>query len=372
MIKILQVVGNLRIGGAETVAINILRFIDKGRYEVHYLVYGDEISYFEKEVVEIGGKVIHVPYESNIYRYKEMLYKLNNTYGPYSIIHSHMMFHNGIVLYAAKKIGIPGRISHSHSTNDGAVKDNFLQRIVRRVYVNISRNLIVRNSTSYIGCGQAAGNFLYGRKLFERKGVIVRNGIDIKKYAFNQSVRQILRNKYQLLDDVRVFGCIGHFDTVKNHKFIINVFDDVCKCGENFRLFLLGDGKLRPDIEAMVQTKHLSEKVIFTGNVTNVHEWLQAMDYLLMPSLYEGVPLTLIEAQASGLKCLVSSNVSQESAITDCVEFIPLNNVQKWIDRMCDISNYKRQSKTEEICQSGYSVADRMRDVYDVYKIYDA
>lgn len=367
MIKILQVVGNLRIGGAETVAMNILRYIDKNKYEVHYLVYSEKISEFEEEVKELGGKVIHVPYTSNIFRYIQMLHRLNKEYGPYSIIHSHMMFHNGIVLSAAKILGITGRISHSHSTNEGGKTNNIFQYLIRKIYVKFSRNLIVHNSTTYIGCGLAAGNFLYGKKLFAKEGKYIRNGIDINRYIFDQSIRQKLREKYGLSDNIRAFACIGHFDIVKNHAFIIDVFDDVCKYSDNFRLFLLGEGKLRPEIEALVEAKHLKEKILFTGNVTNVHEWLQAIDCLLMPSLYEGVPLTLIEAQASGLKCLVSSNVSQESAITSCIEFIPLECKKKWIDRMCNIDNYKRHSMIEEISRSGYNVADRMNDIFDIY-----
>lgn len=366
MIKVLQVVGNLRIGGAETVAMNILRYIDKNVYEVHYLVYGDSISYYEEEVSALGGKVIHVPYTSNLFRYKKLLKKLSREYGPYSIVHAHMMFHNGIVLSAAKLVGVPWRVSHAHSTNDGYNSTNFFYGIIRKIYINITRIMILRNATSYIACGVAAGEFLYGKDFFAKKGILIKNGIDAKKYSFNPIVRKELRECHQLSDKY-VLGCIGHFDAVKNHKFLINVFTEVCKISENCMLILLGDGGLRTDIEMMVQERHLEDKVVFTGNVTNIHEWIQAIDCLLMPSLYEGVPLTLIEAQASGLRCIVSSNVSQEAAITNCVEFIPLENPLLWVKRICSIKN-ERRSQIEEVDLSGYGVERQMEKIYEIYR----
>lgn len=366
-IKVLQVVGKLRIGGAETVAMNLYRYIDRTKFEFHYLVYGDAVGEYEEEVYKLGGKVIHMDYSSKcIKKYKKELLFILRENGPYDIIHTHMMFHNGIVLQVATKAKIPLKISHSHSTNDGAVKSNGVKAFIRNLYLKYTKKLICEYSDLYIACGTDAGNYLYGDKVFNKYGMLFRNGIDINKYVFKKVVRDEMRDKYNLQNN-KVYSCIGHFEPVKNHKFLINMFQKLYTADSSSVLILLGDGRLRSEIEILCQEKNIKDKVLFMGNVNNVDEWLQAIDFLLMPSLYEGIPVTLVEAQAAGLKCFVSENVTKEVNITGAVEYLPLDE-EKWVDTLTKVQHYNRDEEVS-IClkNKGYDIVANVKNLEEIY-----
>ena len=362
-VKVLQVVGQLRIGGAENVAMNLYRYIDKNVFEFHYLVYGEKIGDYEMEVAELGGKVIHIKYNSgNIRRYKRDLLKVIEENGPYDIIHSHMMFHNGIVLHTAKKAGIPVKISHAHSTNDGAFCSGVARKMSRKIYLRYARQLICNDADLLVACGENAGIYLYGKTSYKKRGMLLRNGIDIEKYRFNEHIRNTMR-KSNMISNNRVYGCIGHFSEVKNHAFLIEVFDKLSYLEPDAILVLLGDGELRTSIEQLCRKKNLNRKVVFKGNVQNVHEWLQAMDCLLMPSLYEGIPVTLVEAQASGLKCFVSDKISKEINLTGDIKYIPLH-IDDWVDIIHENNDYDRQNNTiAKMSDSGYNVVSTVKEM---------
>lgn len=366
-IKVLQVVGRLRIGGAETVAMNLYRYINRNKFEFHYLVYEDDIGDYEEEVIQLGGKVIHINYSSRyIKRYRNDLLNVMKENGPYDIIHVHMMFHNGIVLQIAKKAGIPVKVSHSHSTNDGGIRYGNIKDITRNLYLKYSRRLICINADILLGCGEEAGNYLYGNRVFAEKGILIKNGINIDKYHFNKRTRNVIREQYGFNNE-KIYGCIGHFDRVKNHTFLIDIFEKIHMIDKKAILVLLGEGKLRQEIEHLCKDKHLEPYVVFMGNVNNVNEWLQAMDFLLMPSLYEGIPLTLIEAQASGIKCFVSDRVAKEANVTGEITYIPLN-VDKWVELMQGSIDYNRTEKNEKcLIDNGYDIRTNVKKVEEKY-----
>lgn len=367
MKKVLQVVGQLRIGGAETVAMNLYRYIDREVFEFHYLVYGDQIGEYEDEVIRLGGRVIHIDYSvRNLGEFKKKLKEVIIKNGPYDAIHSHMMFHNGIVLECAKKCNVPIRISHSHSTDDGANKNNFKERIVRNLYDFYCMCKIKKNANFYLACGKDAGEFLYGKKLFEREGIIINNGIDTDKFVFNNSTRQLIRGKYGLVNN-HVYACIGHFDRVKNHIFLMDVFREIVKRDDKAIMVLLGDGELRSSIKKMCDHYGISEKVLFMGNVNNVSDWLQAIDFLLMPSLFEGIPVTLIEAQTADVKCFVSTNVSREVNYTNKIKYLSLNDKEGWINICYENAEYERVNCKSYTVKSGYDVKESVNNVKKIY-----
>lgn len=367
MKKVLQIVGQLRIGGAETVAMNIYRYIDRKKFEFHYLVYGDAIGEYEEEVVRLGGRVIHINYSSHkIDKFKEDLDKVFKENGPYDIVHAHMMFHNGIVLGIAKKNDVPVRISHAHSTNDGANRNCVRDYALRWIYDFYSLLKIRKNANVYIACGREAGCYLYGRTFFEKNGVVIKNGIDTDKYRFNENKRNIIREKFGLTNR-HVYSCIGHFEAVKNHRFLIDIFYNIYKHDKLAYLVLLGDGKLRKEIEAICAERKINESVLFMGNVNNVDEWLQAIDFLLMPSLYEGIPVTLIEAQAVGVKCFASDRISEEVDYTNTIKFLPLEDEQAWVDIVNEDSEYKRGNNRRVTIDSGYDVKHNVSTIQQLY-----
>ena len=211
-----------------------------------------------------------------------------------------------------------------------------------------------------------AGKYLYGEKTYRKDGLLFRNGIDIEKFQFNKTIRNKMRLKYNLQNN-KVYSCIGHFEPVKNHKFLINVFQKLYNSDPSSILILLGDGELRNEIESMCQRKNIKDKVLFMGNVNNVNEWLQAIDFLLMPSLYEGIPVTLIEAQASGLRSFASENITKEVNVTGTVEYIPLDE-QKWVDTVRKIQYYNRNVETSTRLKSnGYDVRANVKGLEKIY-----
>ena len=174
-IKVLQVVGSLHIGGAENVAVNLYRYIDRNKYEFHYVVYTEEEGEYEREIIELGGKVLHIHGPvGDRYNFCKRIEKLIEENGPYEIVHSHMMLHNGTILSIAKKKRVKIRISHSHSTKN-TIRDNVVMKVMDIGYVLYQRYLIRKNSTQWWACGETAGAFLYGKRFFEKKGLTPRN-----------------------------------------------------------------------------------------------------------------------------------------------------------------------------------------------------
>nr|WP_308668690.1 glycosyltransferase family 1 protein [uncultured Agathobacter sp.] len=368
MKKVLQVIGKLKIGGAENVAMNLYRYIDRTKFEFHYLVYGDLVGEYEEEVIKMGGKVIHINYEpKNQKKFKSDFENVIKKNGPYDVIHAHMMFHNGIVLKMAKKNKIPIRISHSHSTNDGVEKKNLKDYFIRGIYDYMSLLRIKLNGNVFLACGLDAGHFLYGKEFFDKNGIVIRNGIDVNRFKFNVKKRNIIREKMNF-NNKHIYCCIGHFDTVKNHQFLINVFSKIVEIDKSAFLVLLGDGVLRKDIEELCVEKKVNDNVLFLGNVNNIDEWLQAVDFLLMPSLYEGIPVTLIEAQAAGVKCFVSDRISKEVDYSNTINFIPLENQEQWIRIADENINYIRPNNMKLVAESGYDVRENIKMVQKIYE----
>jgi glycosyltransferase involved in cell wall biosynthesis len=366
MIKVLQVIGSLRIGGAETVAMNLYRYIDREKFEFHYLVYGDSVGDYEGEVESLGGKVIHMKPSRNLLTYTKALESVLYNYGPYDVIHSHLMFHNGIVLNVAKKNNIAIRVSHAHSTKDGVQAKGALKRLLRTTYVRIMRNYILKNANVFIACGYEAGCYLYGKEFYEKKGVLIKNGIDLDKYIYKPDIRKSIQCKYSL-EGKRIYACIGHFEVEKNHKFLIEVFKDIIKVDSKAYLVLLGEGTLKEEIYKLCVNSGINNNVLFTGNVDNVNEWLQAIDFILMPSLFEGFPVTLVEAQAAGVKCFVADNISQETNITGQVQFLPLEKREEWIKIASLPENYRRPDNREALKKGGFSVKESMKKIEQIY-----
>lgn len=365
-IKVLQVIGTLHIGGAENVAMNLYRYIDRDKFEFHYLVYSSNVEGYEKEVLELGGKVIRLKRKGgNDRAFQKALCQIMKD-NQYDIVHSHLMFHNAIVMKCAYKVGIKNRISHAHSTKN-KLCNSYFECFLQFLYQSLSRAQIQKYATHYIACGADAGDFLYGKKLFEKKGKVLNNGINIDQFNYNPEVRKKIREKYNLSDRY-VYGNAAHFIPLKNHKFLLNVFQKIKKVQDNAYLILMGDGELKEEIENEVVQMGLKESVLFTGNISNVNEILQALDMFIMPSVYEGLPLSLIESQAAGLRCVVSDSITKELDVCGLLQFLPLEKgTDYWAEKCLEYSKYDRVSTKELIRDAGYDVKKNGEDVGEWY-----
>lgn len=356
MIKILNVIGSLNIGGAENNAMNVLRFIDTTKFSYHFLVFGDDEGDYEAEAVSLGAKIIHLNEPKQDYKkfmadYKELLKK-----EKYDAVHVNTLWNSGLLLRTAKKTGVPLRICHSHSTESSQN-----ETVVYKVYKTVMQRLILKNATQYIACGRDAGEYLYGKSFFSRYGEVIYNGIDEHRFTFDSLKRKTVRDSLSIDQDDVVLGHVGRVAPVKNHMFMIQILEQLSGELENLKLVLIGDG---PDLKAMkklVGEKGLDKKVLFLGNQQNVSDYLHAFDLFIFPSLFEGFPVSLIEAQAASLPCLISTRVTQETKLTEQTHFIDLENSDGWLEKIRFYAKNELERST--------TVGDEIKNKFSIYSI---
>lgn len=363
-IRVLHVIGTLHIGGAENVAMNCLRCIDRDKYHIDFLVYDNEKSPYTEEVAELGGKVIRKNVLHNRFLIQRSLIEVMKSSGPYDIVHSHLMFHNGYVMQVAKRCHIKKRISMAHSTSDGRSKNSIIA-LIYRIYM---RKLIKENSTRYLACGQKSGEYLYGKKFFDKNGEIIRNRIDAKKYEYSKKKQDLYRKKIGIEDEI-VFLIVGHLIPLKNHIFAFHVFREMKKEIPNLRFIVLGDGERKNELQYWVEEHDLKEDIIFYGNVKNVNEYMIAADFLFMPSLYEGLPVTLIEAQSAGLMCFVSDHITKEVKLTNLIHFLSIDQgTDIWVKTVKQFLDYTRENKIKAIINQHYDLSDLKMELDRLYE----
>ncbi len=362
-IKVLHVIGSLNVGGAENVAMNYARFIDRTKFQCDYLVFGEEEGTYEKEAIRLGSKVIHSnsPRKGYSNFLKNLKMILRN--GKYDIVHTHTLLNNGLILKAASSVKITKRVSHSHSTDSGK-KETFFYKI----YAFLMKRLIRKYATDFLACGKDAGEYLYGEKLFKEKGVVIHNGIDTQKFIFNENKRSIVRKKLFKNHNL-VIGHIGRLSEVKNHLFLLDIFNELQKLNRNTSLLIVGDGVLRLTIERKVKELELEDSVFFLGMRSDIEDILQAIDVFVLPSFFEGFPVTLIEAQASGLPCVISSSITPQVKVTELVTFLSLDeSAQVWAEKILDCARTERSDKSEEMREKGFDVYKTLRQLENIYE----
>lgn len=363
MKRVLHVVGQMNRGGLETLIMEIYRQIDRNQIQFDFAVHHPEDGHYANEIRLMGGQIfaLPAPKPQAIYTYQKAWRSFFKEY-PYEIIHGHMDSTVVFYLREAKKANVSIRIAHGHSVR------------ADQGWKTWATLLTHRNITKYanvlFACSEESGVWMYGEKCVKQGKVqVIPNGIDTKEFAFSMERRNQMRQLLSINDDMVVYGHVGRFDSVKNHRFLLDVFDEIHHNNPNSRLLLVGDGPLRLEMEAKVKQFHLEQVVNFLGVREDVSALLQAMDVFVFPSLYEGLPLSLVEAQTAGLPCFLSDAVPRDAAITDLVEFVPLSEtatvwaqtIQKQTDEMMRIN------REYEIAQAGYDIrqtADRLQEFY--------
>lgn len=366
-LRVLQVFAQMNRGGAENMIMNLYRNIDRAVIQFDFIVHTEEKCAFDDEILSLGGKIYHIPRYTgkNHFIYKDAWRDFFKQHPEYKIIHGHVRSTASIYLKIAKKYGL-ATIAHSHSIGS---RGNLISRITK----NIMQRQIRHIADNFLACSENAGKWLFGKNIVSKNTFhVAKNAIDTELYRYNEHIRDEIREQLNIHDRF-VIGHIGSFTHVKNHKFLINVFNEILKANNKALLLLVGDGQLRNAIENNVNAMGLANNVFFMGVRTDVFELLQAMDIILFPSLYEGLPLTLIEAQASGIKCIVSDRITDEVKITDNVEFVSLNQSPKyWAEQVLKYTGgYERKNNVKEICDAGYDVKENARwlEIYYINSI---
>ncbi|NHC43072.1 glycosyltransferase family 1 protein [Bacillus sp. MM2020_1] len=360
-LRVLHVVVNMNRGGAETLLMNLYRNIDRSKVQFDFLTCKKGV--FDSEIQELGGMVYRIPYISQVghFDYIKELKKFFHLNNQYQIVHSHLDKMSGLVLREAKKAGIPTRISHSHNTrSEGG--------IVARFYKSLIGNLITPNSTHLIACSNAAAKWLFKEKY--RQTTIVKNGIEIDQFKFSSQIRNHVRNKLKLDNSKFILGHVGRFNHQKNHTYLLDIFSEVNKEIPNSFLILVGDGELRPEIETKIRDLKLEDKVQLLGIRSDIPDLLQAFDLFIFPSLHEGLPVSLIEAQGAGLPCVISDQISNEVDLgVNLIDFASLSSTSSWVKKIKMIQSFqfKRHEVSEQTLKNGFDIRKTANYIEDYY-----
>lgn len=359
MIRVLHVLGGLERGGAETLVMNLYRKINREEIQFDFIIHTRVNGAYYEEITSLGGIVYHCPkYEGkNHFEYKKWWKHFFEQHTEYKIIHSHIRSSASIFLPIAKKYGLK-TIIHSHSTSNGKGIYSIAKKILQYP---------LRYQADYLmACSNEAGEWLYGKRACKKNNyMFLPNAIDVEKYKFNQVVRDEYRLKLNIKDKY-VIGHVGRFYEAKNHMFLIDVFKAVHDQRPDSVLLLVGDGDLRPKIEEKIKTLNIEDCVIMVGSQSNVYDYLQAMDVFVFPSLWEGLPVTVVEAQAAGLPCLISNEVTRDVNITELVKYLSIENNYLWINIIINFQP-TRKDVYKEICDSGFDIKEAAEHLNDFY-----
>lgn len=351
-VRILHVLGTLNRGGAETMVMNLYRNINRSKIQFDFVKHTTEKCDYDEEIYKLGGRIFSISrYKGkNHFIYKKEWQKLFTDNHDYKIIHGHMRSTAAIYLKIAKKYGLI-TIAHSHST---ASRGNRIQILIKNIM-----QYPIRYIADYLfACSNEAGKWLFGKKAVKKNNYrILKNAIDIKKFSYNNDIRNEIRKKLNI-ENKFVIGHVGSFTYPKNHKFLINVFQQVVRKNKNAMLLLIGDGEKRKSIEKQIYELGIQDNVILTGVISNVNDYMQAMDVFVFPSKYEGLGLVIIEAQAAGLQCIVSDSIPEEVYITEYVHQVGLRDLhKKWINEIFKYNIcYGRKNTYENIKRNGYDI----------------
>lgn len=309
-IRILHVVGGMNRGGIETWLMHVLRHIDRDRFQMDFLVHTEQPCSYDDEIRAFGSKIISCPRVSQPFLYGSDFKRIIKENGSYDIVHSHVQHFNGYVLGLAKQAGVPIRIAHSH--NDTSILETKANRS-RKLYFNLTKWLISRYATIGLAVSRPSAQSLFGFHWDEDpRWRVLYCSVDLT--PFRQSVdREAVRTQLGISASAFVIGHVGRFQEQKNHEFILHIAGLLAKKDADIRLLFVGDGLLRTEIKEKVDRMNLGDRIILAGVRSDVPQLMvAAMDMFLLPSLHEGLPLVLLEAQAAGLPCIFSDVITQE------------------------------------------------------------
>ncbi|MCC2128782.1 glycosyltransferase family 1 protein [Oscillospiraceae bacterium CLA-AA-H272] len=361
MIRVLHSVSYMHRAGVETFLMNYYRHIDRTVVQFDFLCNKKLSGDYDEEIQRLGGRIFYRPgsdllCEQDYVSFWEDFLKVHP---EISIIHTHNGAKQYYPLQGAMKAGFPIRIAHAHST--GFVPDDKHEHRLALI------KLLPQTATHYFGCSDMAGRFFFGDDCWGEKGTLIRNAIPSAAFVWNPSIRRHMRAKLNI-EGCFVIGHVGRFQEQKNHLRLLEIFKEVHDKKRNAKLLLIGNGKLLPTIINRVGELGISDAVLLVGEQANMPYWYQAMDVFVMPSLFEGLTLSGVEAQAAGLPCVFSDAVSRETQMTDPVQFISLEDSNAhWAETILKYVTYPRIDTSALIEKAGYNIfieAKRLQTIY--------
>ena len=373
-VRILHVLGNTQLGGAESRIMDLYRHMDRSVVQFDFVVHSKEDGYFNEEIRKLGGRIFRVPrfrvlnYFSYCRAWKQLLQEHRDAEGKseFHMIQGHMTSTAAIYLPIARKCGIETTIAHARSAGVDKGLKGILTRFLRR-------NL-AKKADYLFTCSEIAGISVFGKKAVEQgRTRFLPNAIDCQKFAPDPLVREKIRRELGI-ENCYVIGHVGRFHYAKNHEYLLRVFAELVKRKtRDYVLLLLGEGSGMEDIRVLSRELGIEDKVYFLGNKSNVNDYYQAMDYFVYPSRFEGMPGTIVEAQTAGLRCLMSDTICKEVIATDLVTTRSIREAPGlWADEIEQHLQYQRSSRVDEMKELGFDVhgqAVLMTDFYTKEKL---
>ena len=358
-IRILQMTASLDFGGSQNMIVNLYKAIDKTKFQFDFILDHPNLLGLAPVVESMGAKIFYMPEfkGTNIKEVKDAWNKFFSEHPEYKILHSHSRSYASIYLPIARKYGVK-TIIHSHNTSNGSglkarIKD-LMQYPLRYC------------ADYYIGCSKEAGEWLFGRKIVKGKNFFVlNNAIDAKKFRYNQEVRKKYREMFNVEDKI-VYLQVGAFRGQKNYLFTLDVINRLKELKKDIRVYLVGNGPDLNLIEDKIKELNLENYVEILLDRKDVSELLQMADCYIMPSVYEGLSVAAIEAQASGSICLLSNKVNPEVKVSNVVSFLPLD-IDTWVNNM-NKEVFEKKDTYDDIVKAGFNIEDTAKWLENFYE----
>jgi glycosyltransferase involved in cell wall biosynthesis len=362
--RVLVLITQLNRGGAETMAMNYYRHFDRSRVQYDFLVNRAEEGAYDTEIRDLGGKIFRMcpMYPQYFRRYKREFRDFLRSHPEYRIIHSNLEERSYLPLRVAAEEKIPVRIAHAHN--------EYLTHDFKTLVRDYFRHHLSPYITQGFACSQSAGRWLFGEDMMTSGEVeIVQNAIDLHKYSYSSSLRQQERAELGIKGDELVVGSVGRLSPQKNQSFLLKVFAETKRLRPQSVLLLVGEGELKRTLRQEAADLGIAESVRFVGSVPNVWDYLQAMDIFIFPSLYEGLGMSLIEAQATGLPCYASDTIPGEADVTGLVTYLSLEkNAKYWAKKIVmDQKPDRSLSYAEKLKASNFDISTEAKKLQDFY-----
>ncbi len=358
MIRVLQMIGSLNVGGSQTMMLNLYRSMDRDKIQFDFILDHPDETYFAPQVEELGGRIYALsPFRGT--NAGEIRRDWNNffyTHPEYTVLHSHVRSYASLYLPVAKAHGVM-TIIHSHSTSNGSGVSAAVKEVLQKP--------LRHQADVLMACSSEAGEWLFGKKACQsERFVLLPNAVDLRRYAPDPEKRRALRRELGL-EGRMVIGHVGRFMEVKNHRFLLEVFREIHERHPASALLLVGDGPLQEETARQAVELGIAEDVLMTGNRDDVPELLGAMDRFVLPSLWEGLPVTAVEAQAAGLPCFLSDPITRDVDLSPLVHYLPLGDPAVWADEI--LRDHPRLDVRADIVRAGFDVQGSARKLSELY-----
>ena len=363
MLRVLHSVSNMARAGIETMLMNYYREIDRSRIQFDFLANKPVPGEYDGEIRDMGGQVFVCPGLNPLYfpRYRRFVADLVHNSPETKIVHAHNEAMGYYALQSAKDAGIRVRIAHAHNTQ--------IIRDYKYPLKMICKQLLPGAATDYWSCGRDAGIYYYGEERWKSSGHTLHNAIDLSRFAFRQEERERLRRQHGL-GNCFVIGHVGRFNVQKNHTRLLDIFAEITKTVPDARLALIGTGELEESVKEKAQALGIQDKTLFLGQMADVSGWYHAMDCFVLPSLFEGLPVVGIEAQATGLPCFFSDQVTDEVLLSPGARRVPLRAEDaEWAREILAARDpdTDRIQAIDIVREAGYDIHVEARKLQEIY-----